>query len=117
MEDDDEEDWLGEDEEDGEPQDPGASDAEFYDPDLDQRDEAWMTRQRGGRTSDAILSCPGCLTTVCLDCQQHQAVDGHYRAMFCMNVRCAFLGGCMARLGSPALCMTPCNTAGTLSSR
>ena len=85
-----EEDWEegdiagGEDEDGGEPQDPSA---EFYDPDLDQRDEAWMARQRGGGKSDAILSCPGCLSTVCLDCQQHQTLEGHFRATFCMNVR------------------------------
>lgn len=64
-----------------------APEAEFYDPTLDERDEAWMSRQRGGRKSDAILSCPGCLTTVCLDCQQHHELEGQFRAMFCMNVR------------------------------
>jgi hypothetical protein len=94
--DDDDDDWddeegsLGEmDEGDGAPEEPGAPEAEFYDPDMDARDEAWTKRQRGGRNSDAILSCPGCLTTVCLDCQQHHANDGQFRAMFCINVRWA----------------------------
>ena len=74
------------------PQNPDApEEAEFYDPLLDERDEAWMQRQRGGRKSDAILSCPSCFTTVCLDCQQHHTNEGQYRAMFCMNVRWALL--------------------------
>ena len=84
---DDEEGSLGEsDKEDGAPEGAGTE-ADFYDPELDDRDEAWMMRQRGGRKSDAILSCPGCLTTVCLDCQQHHVNDGQFRAMFCINVR------------------------------
>jgi hypothetical protein len=29
-------------------------------------------QQRSGRTTDAILSCPGCFTTLCIDCQQHE---------------------------------------------
>ncbi len=60
---------------------------EFFDPDLDTKDEAWVNRQRGGRRSDAILSCPGCLTTICVDCQQHADKEGQFRAMFCINVR------------------------------
>ena len=43
---------------------------EFYDPDLDDVDERWINRQRKGRTSDAVLSCPACFTTLCLDCQR-----------------------------------------------
>lgn len=43
---------------------------EFYDPDLDDVDERWVDRQRKGRTSDAVLSCPACFTTLCLDCQR-----------------------------------------------
>nr|GMD44552.1 E2F-associated phosphoprotein [Ipomoea batatas] len=42
---------------------------EFYDSDLDDKDESWVRKKRGGRTSDAILSCPACFTTLCLDCQ------------------------------------------------
>lgn len=66
---------------------PEGPEAEFYDRDLDDKDEAWVARQRGGRRSDAILSCPGCLTTVCIDCQQHAEKEGQFRAMFCINVR------------------------------
>ena len=44
-----------------------------------------------GRKSDAILSCPGCLTTVCIDCQQHAVFENQFRAMFTMNCRCASL--------------------------
>ena len=57
---------------------------------LDVRDEAWVAKRRQGRRSDAILSCPGCLTSVCLDCQQHAERDGHFRAMFVRNCRCSW---------------------------
>lgn len=36
--------------------------------------------------SDAILSCPSCMTTLCLDSQQHEKFRGQFRAMFVMNV-------------------------------
>jgi hypothetical protein len=36
-------------------------------------------------TSDAVLNCPGCFTTLCLDCQRHEFYTGQYRAMFVMN--------------------------------
>ena len=38
------------------------------------------------RDSDAILSCPCCFTTVCMDCQQHEKYTNQYRAMFVMNI-------------------------------
>ena len=38
------------------------------------------------RTSDAILSCPRCFTTVCMDCQQHETYANQFRAMFVMNI-------------------------------
>ena len=38
------------------------------------------------RYSDAILSCPCCFTTVCMDCQQHVQYKNQYRAMFVMNI-------------------------------
>ena len=38
------------------------------------------------RYSDAILSCPCCFTTVCMDCQQHVTYKNQYRAMFVMNI-------------------------------
>ena len=47
--------------------------------------------RRQGRKSDAILSCPGCLTTVCIDCQQHAVFENQFRAMYTMNCRCATL--------------------------
>ena len=50
---------------------------------------------RQGRKSDAILSCPGCLTTVCIDCQQHAVFENQFRAMFTMNCRCGKpMSGC-----------------------
>merc|ERR1712232_1198188 len=36
--------------------------------------------------TDAVLSCPSCMTTLCLDCQQHDVFKGQFRAMFAMNV-------------------------------
>lgn len=44
---------------------------EFYDPNIDDIDEKWAHKQRKGRSSDAILSCPACFTTLCLDCQRY----------------------------------------------
>ncbi|KAK9682043.1 hypothetical protein RND81_10G046600 [Saponaria officinalis] len=43
---------------------------EFYDSDLDDKDESWVTNKRKGRTTDAVLSCPACFTTLCQDCQR-----------------------------------------------
>ena len=60
---------------------------EFYDADADDKDERWMTKMRRGRRSDAIRSCPACLTTVCIDCQQHAQYEGQFRAVFVMNCR------------------------------
>lgn len=60
---------------------------EFFDPDLDEHDENWVVQQRQGRQTDAILSCPSCFTTCCIDCQQHEYKD-QYRAMFVTNCRC-----------------------------
>jgi len=51
------------------------------------QDEAWAAKLRQGRKSDAVLSCPACLTTVCIDCQQHALAEGQFRAMFVMNCR------------------------------
>ena len=39
-----------------------------------------------GCNSDAILSCPCCFLTVCMDCQQHERYPNQYRAMFVMNI-------------------------------
>lgn len=38
------------------------------------------------RHSDAVLSCPYCFTTVCMDCQRHSKKKSRFRAMFVMNV-------------------------------
>ena len=64
---------------------------DFFDPDLDDQDAEALERQRGGRRSDAILSCPGCLDTVCIDCQQHAQVPTQFRAVFAMNCRSVLL--------------------------
>ncbi|KAM9842090.1 E2F-associated phosphoprotein [Aulostomus maculatus] len=78
----------------------------LYDPDADDRDQAWVdarrmsyrNRKRPGApfqlqqrkpqslpNSDAVLNCPACMTTLCLDCQRHEKYRTQYRAMFVMN--------------------------------
>ena len=57
----------------------------LYDPEADDEDEKWVKNERakhypaeavpGGKHletphSDAILSCPACMTIVCIDCQR-----------------------------------------------
>lgn len=59
----------------------------LYDPRLDPKDARWVRGIRGRRKSDAILSCPCCFTTVCVDCQQHSSIPTRFRAMFVMNSR------------------------------
>lgn len=44
---------------------------EFYDSNIDDKDELWVHKQRKGRSTDALLSCPACFTTLCLDCQRY----------------------------------------------
>ncbi|XP_072958146.1 uncharacterized protein [Typha angustifolia] len=60
---------------------------EFYDPNIDDVDELWAHKQRKGQNSDAILSCPACFTTLCLDCQRHEKYVTQYRAMFVRNCK------------------------------
>ncbi|XP_043695543.1 E2F-associated phosphoprotein [Telopea speciosissima] len=60
---------------------------EFYDSDLDEKDELWVNKKRKGRTSDAILSCPACFTTLCLECQRHEKYVTQYRAIFVVNCK------------------------------
>ncbi|KAE8677885.1 thioredoxin X [Hibiscus syriacus] len=55
---------------------------EFYDPKLDDKDELWVQKERKGRISDAVLSCPACFTTICLECQRHEKCVTEYRAIF-----------------------------------
>lgn len=59
----------------------------FYDPNLDDKDEIWVSKQRRGNTSDAVLSCPACFSTLCLDCQRHEKYVTQYRAMFVFNCK------------------------------
>ncbi|XP_041668021.1 E2F-associated phosphoprotein [Cheilinus undulatus] len=79
-----------------------TNDELLYDPDEDDRDQAWVDAKRRGYnskrpgapsqprpqglpSSDAILNCPACMTTLCLDCQRHEKYRTQYRAMFVMN--------------------------------
>ena len=63
------------------------NDDAFYASSMDDEDERWVEKQRGGRVSDAIPSCPCCLEIVTIDCQRHHRREGQYRAMFVRNVR------------------------------
>ncbi|GLT30929.1 hypothetical protein SLA2020_057020 [Shorea laevis] len=60
---------------------------EFYDPELDDKDEEWVQNKRKGRISDAVLSCPACFTTLCLECQRHEKYLTQYRAIFVLNCK------------------------------
>ncbi|XP_036928593.1 E2F-associated phosphoprotein isoform X1 [Acanthopagrus latus] len=83
-----------------------TNDELLYDPDEDDRDQAWVDARRrqyacsrrpaaasrsqprqaqGLPNSDAVLNCPACMTTLCLDCQRHDKYRTQYRAMFVMN--------------------------------
>ncbi|KAL6106057.1 eapp [Pungitius sinensis] len=81
-----------------------TNDELLYDPDEDDRDQAWVDARRrryhganrptaGSNpsraprlmSSDAVLNCPACMTTLCLDCQRHDKYRTQYRAMFVMN--------------------------------
>lgn len=43
---------------------------EFYDESLDDKDQLWAQNQRSSYFSDAVLSCPACFTTLCLESQR-----------------------------------------------
>ncbi|KAL7132176.1 hypothetical protein ABFS83_12G054500 [Erythranthe nasuta] len=60
---------------------------EFYDPKIDERNEKWVKKQRRGFSSDAVLSCPACFTTLSFDCQRHDKYLTQYRAIFVENCR------------------------------
>lgn len=60
---------------------------EFYDPNLDDKDELWVQKRRKGYFSDAVLSCPACFTTLCLECQRHEKYVTQYRAIFVVNCK------------------------------
>ncbi|XP_034369748.1 E2F-associated phosphoprotein [Arvicanthis niloticus] len=78
-----------------------SNDELLYDPEKDNRDQAWVDARRRGYhafglqrprqkqqpvpNSDAVLNCPACMTTLCLDCQRHESYKTQYRAMFVMN--------------------------------
>ncbi|KAK7086912.1 hypothetical protein SK128_008835 [Halocaridina rubra] len=81
-----------------------SNDELFYDPHMDDRNQAWMDKmrrsyqvcsnKRSGTSqakqkplpeSDAVLNCPACLTMLCMDCQRHEIYHNQYRAMFVFN--------------------------------
>lgn len=78
-----------------------SNDELLYDPDIDEDNERWVEQQRrsyqphqpeGSKqkrlpNSDAVLDCPACMTTLCLDCQRHDVYDNQYRAMFVTNCK------------------------------
>ncbi|KAL0420402.1 UNVERIFIED_CONTAM: E2F-associated phosphoprotein [Sesamum latifolium] len=68
---------------------------EFYDQELDDKDELWVQKQRGGRASDAVLCCPACFTTLCLDCQRYARFVAYFLTCVYMCVFMLFLSLCM----------------------
>lgn len=74
-----------------------SNDDLFYDPKMDDEDQKWIDKLRRNHQpksansvkpvakSDAVLNCPACMTTLCLDCQRHSLYKNQYRAMFVMN--------------------------------
>ena len=76
----------------------GAAVDVFYDENADDDDEAYVYNVlRSGlaeptgknnkkivkpRNSDAVLSCPCCLSIVCMDCQQHERYENQYRGEY-----------------------------------
>ena len=65
-----------------------SNDELLYDPDADEDDERWVEKQRRSYlpksqassdkekkkrlpNSDAVLDCPACMTTLCMDCQRY----------------------------------------------
>jgi hypothetical protein len=66
---------------------PGASEVDHYDPEADDQDEIWVATHRTGWTSDAVLSCPACFATLCIDCQQHELYSNQFQAMFVTNCK------------------------------
>ncbi|KAG0313456.1 hypothetical protein BGZ99_008862 [Dissophora globulifera] len=77
---------------------PALSDLDLlYDPDQDDRDQDWLVKKIAANRpkdcnpediwTDAILSCPMCLTHLCFDCQQHEFYSHQFRAMFVESCR------------------------------
>ncbi|KAL4585290.1 hypothetical protein LXL04_009906 [Taraxacum kok-saghyz] len=60
---------------------------EFYDPNLDDKDQLWIQKKRKGKYSDAVLTCPACFTTLCLESQRHEKYVTQYRAIFVLNCK------------------------------
>ncbi|KAF9619187.1 hypothetical protein IFM89_005741 [Coptis chinensis] len=59
---------------------------EFYDEELDTKDEKFVHKKRKGRNvSDVVLSCPCCFTTLCYESQRHEKFVTQYRAVFVEN--------------------------------
>jgi len=75
-----------------------SNDDLLYDPDADTNDQKWVDMQRQRYqpntnkkqklpNSDAILDCPACMVTLCLDCQRHDTYKNQYRAMFVQHCK------------------------------
>jgi len=77
-----------------------SNDDLFYDPNMDQTDQDWVDKRRQSykpkentknekkmANSDAVLNCPACMSTLCLDCQRHDTYKGQYRAMFVLSCK------------------------------
>eukprot|EP00667_Euglena_gracilis_P021818 EG_transcript_24036 len=70
---------------------------DLFDPEADDDDDRWVWQQvfkgdvkaKGkkahARSSDALLSCPCCFATVCIDCVKHDEGSNQWRAIDVLN--------------------------------
>ncbi|KAI8147370.1 E2F-associated phosphoprotein-domain-containing protein [Fennellomyces sp. T-0311] len=88
--------YFDTDDEDDQPKEVPNQDDLLYDPQMDDQDEAWVIKQiqkaappekRNETSTDAILTCPLCFSTLCYNCQRHEKYQNQYRAMFVTNCR------------------------------
>uniref|UniRef100_A0A0K0EKP7 E2F-associated phosphoprotein n=1 Tax=Strongyloides stercoralis TaxID=6248 RepID=A0A0K0EKP7_STRER len=57
---------------------------------VDELDELDDPYKNSDFKTDAVLSCPSCLTTVCYESQRHESYKNQYRAMFAQSVTIDF---------------------------
>jgi len=73
-----------------------SNDELMYDDNEDEMNENWINEhlmlkdpksKKKTQESDAVLSCPGCFSPLCYDCQQHDYYPNQFRAMFVLNCK------------------------------
>ena len=93
----------------------------LYDVDADDKDAKWVQRRRAKHAngaanptkSDAMLSCPGCFSLLCIDCQRHTKFYNQYRAMFVQNCQVSTTQRVRAAEDGETFQPIMCSTCGT----